>query len=109
MTVHSTRLGYVTNLGTGGTTFYTVPSGKRTIVKCIHVFNQTGSANRALIIGGAGGANVWVEAIHLAAIGSDGESKFTEPWYVLNVGDTIAGIADHANVTVSVHGTELDI
>jgi hypothetical protein len=107
--VHSVRLGFVTNLGTGGTTLYTVPAGKRTIVKCITVFNQTGSANRVLVIGEAAGNNVWVEALHMAAIGSDGESKTIEPWHVLNVGDTIAAIADHANCTVAVSGAELDL
>jgi hypothetical protein len=109
MSVHSARLGYDSALGTTGVTLYTVPSGKRTIVKCITAFNATGSANRVLVIGEVSGNNAFVEGLHLAAIGSDGESKTILPWHVLNAGDTIAAVADHSSVSVAVSGTELDL
>jgi arginase family enzyme len=109
MSVHSKQLGTGNGVGTAGSTIYTVPSGKRTIVKSIVLQNNNGSANRVIIgVFFSGGSNVsW--GVTLGASASATESLNYATWFVMNVGDSlkITPASDFVNVIAS--GSELDL
>lgn len=109
MAVHSTQLGGGANLSTGATTLYTVPSGKRTIVKSLYLHNRAGSANRVTIIFHSSTLGSVVFAVTPGASSSATESLFQELWAVLNAGDYISVNPASSGMDVLVSGTELSL
>jgi TolB-like protein len=89
VTVHSTQLAAKSGVGTGGTVVYTVPSGKRTIVKSIWVRNVNAAAQHLGVQYVVAGGQLPELVIYLAATGSNGDSVLVLPWTVLNAGDQI--------------------
>ena len=109
MTVHSTRLGAGSALGTGPTTLYTVPSNKRTILKSLMVRNTSSSANGGYLeVAFSGGPTIawWVS---VAADGSAGGSVQVDLWLVLNVGDVVKWASHAAGADVVISGAELSL
>lgn len=92
-------LGSIT--GTAVTTVYTVPAGKRFIIKFVSVQNTSGSAvDFQLRLSTLGTVWHW----NLAAYGSGGDRATQNLWVVLNPGDTIAfknSVSVQVDVTVS--------
>lgn len=109
MSVHSARLaaGHVSSAAY--TTWYTCPTGKRTIVKSVLARNRAGAANRMVIGLTVGGTLVWNYSVYGAIINTSGDSINFQPWLVMNAGDLLqlAVAADGFDVAVS--GTELDL
>jgi hypothetical protein len=110
VTVHSDRLGSGAALGAGNHTLYTVPTGKRTIVKSIWLRNNTAAAITgawAVVI--TGGATISFFQ-PLAATPAAGSTVKIEPWIVLRAGDalTVAGVAG-SGVDAYVSGAELTL
>lgn len=109
MTVHSTQLGYNNALGTVLTTLYTAPSGKRTIVKGIQIYNGAAAANQVTVeVTNAGGLVVTFN-IHLGATGSATDTQLIDLWMVMNAGDSLKMVAGSAGVRVLVSGAELNL
>jgi phosphoribosylformylglycinamidine (FGAM) synthase-like amidotransferase family enzyme len=86
---------------------YTVPAGKRTIVKNVILQNNAAAANRA-ILGIYNGATV------LAAWGltpgpsaSLTETLTYDSWFVMNAGETLKVSAAASSLEVIVSGAEL--
>lgn len=83
------------------TTVYTVPAGKRFVLKHVTVQNTTGlSKNVQLRLGGIGTIYNW----QLTAYGSGGDRAASNFWIVLNAGDTIQlnpTVAGQIDVTLS--------
>lgn len=71
---------------TGSVSVYTVPSGKRAVLRSINVYNVTGSGNRAFV-SLSSGRNIF--EITLAAANTAGGSVNQQVWLVLEPGDVI--------------------
>lgn len=72
--------------GTSVVTLYTVPTGKRAIIKHVTVLEVSGSsADAQLRLGSFGTIYHWVLAAYSSA-GDEGSSSF---WIVINAGETI--------------------
>lgn len=87
----------------GPTTIYTVPAGKRVILKYVALQNQTGlSVTVQLRLPNAN--TIW--AIPLTAYGTATDREKQGFWIVLNPGDTIAiGLSAARTVAVSISGS----
>lgn len=109
MAVHSAQLGRGQSLGVGPTTLYTVPAGKRAIVKSYWARNH-GTAQTSdfqLVISGGPTLDFFVP---LAATPAAGSTVFASIWVVLNPGDQIRWISGASQLTdVIVSGTELTL
>jgi hypothetical protein len=102
--LRSTQLwkGVVTS--TTPTTVYTVPTGKRAIIKLVTAMNA-GSATRdlQLRIGGLGTVYHW----NLTAYGTGGDKATQAFWIVLNAGETIQlDLTVAGTVSVTISGSE---
>ena len=107
MTVHSTLLGHAIAIGTSESILYTVPSGKRTIVKSIVATNYTAAAVTLFVKGKQSGSDIWLLEIPLGADTADNRS-FTDPvWIVMNAGQQLVALAGTADVSIVVSGSEL--
>lgn len=109
MTVHSTQLGADLTLGTGATTLYTVPAGKRTIVKSIVVCNGNAAANFVGFGVIRAGVTIANFRYFVAATSTSGDTVSDLPWIVLNAGDQLLAQAHLASVSVIVSGAELGL
>jgi hypothetical protein len=109
MGVHSARLGRNATLTTGTVTLYTVPSMKRTIVKCVVVTNAAAAANHVLLTAFNGATLLFSMTIWVGAAGADGDTTIALPWIVLNSTEVLKATAGAATVSVVVSGTELDV
>jgi hypothetical protein len=109
VTVHSARLGAGVVTGAAVVTAYTVPAGKRTILKGVTAFNTNAAVNNLYIELFVGGALVAVWRVRCAATGNDGDSKSELPWIVLNVGDQIKVDCNAASMYYILSGAELDL
>lgn len=109
MAVHSTRLIGQTGLTAGTTDLYTVPTGKRTIVKSILIVNADAAAKRIVLKARASGVDFCFWVFYCAAVATNGEQQFLEPWTVLNAGETIRLAAAGSACTVVVSGAELTL
>lgn len=109
MTVASAQLGSAAALGTSLSTIYTCPSGKRTIVKSLVVFNGASSTNVVTweLLAGATLLSTW--NTHLATTGAAGDSVYEQPWIVMNAGDVLKAIASASGVRLVVSGTQLTL
>jgi hypothetical protein len=109
VTVHSTQLGAVQNAAIGLHTIYTVPSGKRTIVKSVWLRNTAAAAQTATIrFNLATGAIVQL-FVPLAASPGAGSSVLLTPWVVLNVGDVFQLGASATGIDGIASGAELSL
>jgi hypothetical protein len=96
--VYSTRLG-LANLApaAGLTTLYTVPSGKRAVVKCVTVYPATGVASTAvMVIAGL--------AALIFACGATTSTIERELSIVLNAGETLQWLCTGGQTAVTVSG-----
>jgi len=93
--------------GGGPNTRYTVPTGYRTIVKCIAVQNTFAGFNRAYIEAYNGATNEGYAIVPLDAPGTLNEAKIVECFLVLSEGWLLKTDALHANVNMWISGAEL--
>lgn len=109
MTVHSTRLGAIASAAIGAHNLYTVPAGKRTIVKQLTIYNHAAAANRVVWEMTAGGTTFVLLSATAGAAGSATETVSLPCWIVLNAGDvlTVAPQGGVADATAS--GAELTL
>jgi hypothetical protein len=107
MTVHSTQLGANGAIAAGGATLYTVPAGKRTIVKSIVLQNNAAGANRIILrIDLVGGGNFsW--GVTVGAASGASESMLIECWLVMNAGDVFKVNPTSSFVEALVSGAQL--
>lgn len=107
MTTRSTQLGIDVGVGTTEVTLYTVPTGKRSIVKGLQMTNTNAAANFTAIevYSGATLLGFWRE--YMAAGGVTGDSITKELWLVLNAGQALKAVSHAASVSVIVSGAEL--
>lgn len=107
MTVHSTQLGLELTFSTTHTTVYTVPAGKRTIVKSILIQNQTAAAGTVTIWVQVGSTQLFAINYHLTAAGSVGDSVTLAPWLVLNAGQSLVVATQAGSAGIAFSGAEL--
>lgn len=107
MTVHSTLLGKGAALSVALHTIYTVPSGKRTILKSITLWNNFAATNRVVVELVLGGTTVVVLDPVLASTGSAGDSIYVPFWTVMNAGDSIVVAPQSHPADVTASGAEL--
>jgi hypothetical protein len=107
--VHSTSLIAASGLAAGATTLYTVPTGKRTIVKSVRMINGGAAAARVVLSrNGTGGVlGYWIA--HLAAANAAGEDIELATWVVMNAGETLKLIAGGTTTALMVSGSELTL
>lgn len=107
MTVHSTLLGHGASLAIGLHTLYTVPAGKRTIVKSITLYNHGAATNRVVLEATLGGTDTVIADPILAAAGAAGDWLQIACWIVLNAGDALKLSGQSAVVDATASGAEL--
>jgi len=73
--------------GTGVVDLYTVPTGKRLILKHVTVLEVSGSSADAQLRSSAAGGTIYVW--HLVAYGSAGDEGSSSFWIVFNAGDKV--------------------
>lgn len=109
MTVHSTQLGAAAAVGVAGVTVYTVPAGKRTILKGIWLRNTGGAANVAkLELTLVGGTSVFFY-VNLDVSANAGNTVFLNLWVVMNAGDALKMTAAVNSVNIIASGAELTL
>lgn len=109
MGVHSVQLGANSLITTTGVTLYTVPSGKRTILKSLIIENLHTATQRVIVTVKNGGTTKVQWVIWPAAGSSNGETVVQTLWVVLNVGDDIEIKPALGNVEAIASGAELDL
>lgn len=107
MAVHSTQLGAHTGITTAGVTLYTVPAGKRTIVKSVCFQSHAAASQRVFIVFSSATAGDIALGVTVGAIGSATESMNYECWVVLNAGDKLKVVPVSDNVDAIASGAEL--
>lgn len=107
MAAHSTQLGANQAVATSVVTLYTVPAGKRTIVKSLVVSNNFAGANYVTILGYDGSTLLFTFDVFGLTNGTDGDTKFLLPWIVLNAGQALKAQALHSSVSIVASGAEL--
>lgn len=110
MAVHSTQLGHGIGLTAGAHNVYTVPTGKRTILKSLSLRNATAGAvtgGFAIALAGGGTLNFFQP---LAATPAAGSTVHLALWIVLNAGDVLQvdGIAG-SGIDAIASGAELTV
>lgn len=109
MTVHSTLLGKGAALSVALHTLYTVPTGKRTILKSITLWNNFAATNRVVVELTLGGVTVVVLDPVLASTGSAGDSIYVPFWTVMDAGDTVAVAPQSHPADATLSGAELTL
>jgi hypothetical protein len=109
VSVHSNQLAATTGLGVTEITLYTVPTGKRTIVKSVILLNTNAAANIAALEVYNGATLLAFMRFYLAITATAGDTVNVSTWFVLNAGQTLKAIATKASVSVLISGSELDI
>jgi hypothetical protein len=109
VTVHSTQLGAKAGMATTLVTVYTVPSGKRTIVKGIWVRNAGAAATVCDVNLALSGGPSPSFFIALAATPAAGSTVFLPVWIVLNAGDVIKAAMNAGTGDLIVAGAELTL
>lgn len=107
MSVHSARLAVGPVTSATPATFYTCPTGKRTIVKNIVAQNTNAAANRLQVLLKSGASTLVTFNIYGAALNASGDTTNTLPWIVMNAGDVLQLAAAANGFQVVVSGTEL--
>lgn len=107
MTVYSTQLGAGAFAAGSYSTVYTVPTGKRTILKSMWLRNTFNGANIAKVnLSTVAHGNVYFYT-NLATSGAAGDTALIPLWVVLNVGDIIKIEPTQSNVEAIFSGAEL--
>lgn len=88
---------------------YTVPTGKRTIVKSLLAQNLASAAIRVVFDFAAGSTIYGYFCMHPAAALSSGETVYQDTWIVLEPGDTIHATGASTGAAVVVSGAELTL
>lgn len=109
MAVHSKRLGSSIAVGATDVTLYTVPSGKRTIVKGVQMQNLGATACRGTLKVYNGATQIMQYATPLAAVGSDGNSDTRQIWLVMNAGEALKCNCTAGTIVVCASGAELTL
>jgi hypothetical protein len=109
VTVHSNQLVAIEALPTTETLIYTVPANKRTIVKSVIATNTNAAANTVAIEVYSGATLLGFFRLYQAAANATGDTVNMELWLVLVTGQTLKGLCSHANSTLLISGSELDI
>lgn len=109
MTVHSTLLGKGAALSVALHTLYTVPTGKRTILKSITLWNNFAATNRVVVELTLSGVTVVVLDPVLASTGSAGDSIYQPFWTVMDAGDTVAVAPQSHPADATLSGAELTL
>lgn len=110
MSVASKSLGSAANLGTSETTIYTVPTGKRSIVKNVTVVNNAGSANWLIIsVYTSGGTLLFFWHEFLTAQNTNGDSVVRDTWLVIHESWELRVQSHVAGLYVAVSGAELTL
>jgi hypothetical protein len=107
MPVHSARLATTIALGTSLTTLYTVPTGKRTIIKSVVAQNFTASTPTLTMGIYSGSTEIGQWSIHMASLGTVGDTQIVPVWIVMNAGELLKAFSSAASIGVVVSGTEL--
>jgi hypothetical protein len=107
VTVVSQSLATGQRTSTAATSIYTVPSGKRTILKSIVVNNGNAGANRIVVEILNGGTVVAAMSLFAAAGGSNNDTPILQPWVVLETGWTISILSTQQPYYYALSGAEL--
>lgn len=103
MTTRSTQLAAAL-VGSSWTDLYTVPSGKRTILKSIAISNAGAASGRAQVrLNPGGGYHFLCDTFALAMEGS----FYLDRWIVLQAGDVVAAYGYISGMAVLLSGAEL--
>jgi hypothetical protein len=108
VSVHSNQLATVT-VGTTEVTCYTVPTGKRTIVKNIVACNTNAAANTVAIEVYNGATLLAFFRLYTAIEETPGDTVSMLPWIVLNAGQTLKAVSAHASTVLLISGSELTV
>jgi hypothetical protein len=108
VSVHSDLLAAAVQ-GTTEATLYTVPTGKRTIVKSVVACNTNAAANIVAIEGYSAGTLIWFYRVYLAIEATSGDSSLTLPWIVMDAGQQLRAVATKASAYLAISGSELNI
>jgi hypothetical protein len=96
-------------VGTSYALLYTVPSGKRTILKSVVALNGAAASNVLFVSLRNPSGEYAVFAVVMGSNSSDTRCAFVAPWIVLNASDTVYVIANAASVQVVMSGAELTL
>ena len=108
---HVASLQLATHDALGGTvqTLYTVPTGKRTIVKSIVTTNLDSSARIVIFYVTVGSTEEASFNVHEAASGAAGDTVILAPWIVLEAGQSLKAQTTGGTSRVIVSGAELTL
>ena len=109
MTIASQQLHAAAVPVTTPVTIYTVPSGKRTILKSIAVYNGWTSAQVVELYFYDGGTLLMAWPLYLGAIGTNADRILEAPWMVLLDGQIIKIVSDHSGAYAMLSGAELTV
>lgn len=90
-------------------TLYTVPTGKRTIIKSIHVTSSYSSTQRIVFAINNGTSDLAYFTVYCAATGTSGDTQDLEGWWVIEEGWKINISVPHPNANAFISGSELDL
>lgn len=107
MTVVSQSLAIGQRTSTAATSIYTVPTGKRTILKSIVVNNGNVAANRVVVEILISGTVVAAMSLFAAAGGATNDTPILQPWLVLQAGWTISILSTQQPYYYALSGSEL--
>lgn len=107
--VRSTSLGIVKLTVATFHTLYTVPAGRRTIVKSVAIYNG-GAAGRTAYVAVVRGGTTFYGAVWTLGASQANPSSEQEVWWVLNTGDQLkVQTIDSGDMSFIVSGAELII
>lgn len=109
MSVHSKQLGLLNNGAAGSHTLYTVPTGYRTIVKNLTVYNHGAATNRVVVEVDVSAVITILAVILCGAAGSATETQQFNTWIVLDAGSALKVAPQSAAADVVVSGAELQL
>jgi ATP-dependent protease ClpP protease subunit len=110
VSVHSARLANGPVTSGSLSTFYTCPTGTRTIIKHVIAKNTNAAANRLqVVIKSSGGTILMNFNLFMAITQTAGDTQQLLPWMVMDAGDLLQLAAAANGVEVYVSGTELTL
>jgi hypothetical protein len=109
VSVASKQLGLGGPIPTTGATIYTVPAGKRTIVKSIQLQNNHTAAQRIIFSVWVAGVNTFAWGVTPGAAASATESMLLTPWLVLEAGQVLKVQPISGTCQLLVSGAELTL
>lgn len=88
---------------------YTVPTGKRTILKSVVATNRNASACLVEVNAFDGSTQIMALDAYLAAAGTEADMLVLEPWAVLEEGQTVQLYVQRSTTYVVISGAELTL